>query len=243
MSTNNHGRIPRGIVRFHTYINTTTPYLTANSNANATRLGITAAEATQWASYNTTDGLYYPTWSNKKIRTTDMTDNLHLNSKNFRLFNKTAKLLDRIAASPAAVLMDFEVFNIIHNNPAATGSATQRTASIEDTVVVAVFYKGGGRIKFQCRPDSTAAKSHIPDGSDRLEIQVKLRLATAAASTGPDDSMAQWNQLSSNAIVTIDFTPANVGKGLVIDVFFRWVDSIHPNRNGAYTSMMTLSIS
>jgi len=237
---NKGGRIPRGIVRFHTYINTTTAYLTA---AVIARLGLPAAWVTAWTGFNTTDGLYYPAWSNKHSRTTDLTNNLHANSKACRSWNKTNHFLDFIAASPNAVLMDFEVFNIEHNSPVVTGLPTARISNIEDTVVVSVFYKGGGRIKFQCRPDSTAAKSHIPDGADRLEIRAKLRLSTAAASTGPDDSMPQWNQMSSTAIVTIDFTPANVGKGMVVDLYFRWVDSIHPQRNGPYTAMMTLSIS
>ena len=234
------GRIPRGIVRFHTYINLTAAYLTA---AVVARLGITAAWLAEWLSFNTQDGTYYPAWSNKHTRTTDLKNNLHANNKACRDWNKTNHFLDFIAASPNAVLMDFEVFNIAHNSPAVTGLPTGRVGTIEDTVVVSVFYKGGGRIKFQCRPDSTSAKSHIPDGADRLEIRAKLRLSTAAASTGPDDSMPQWNQMSPKAIVTIDFTPANVGKGMVVDLYFRWVDSVNPHRNGPYTAMMTLSIS
>jgi hypothetical protein len=239
--TKKGGRIERGIVRFHTYINTTTNYFTANSNANATRLGITDDEVTEWVGFNTTDALYYPTWSNKKIRTTDLTASLHLNSKNCRAFNKTSKLLDRIAASPAAVLMDYEVFNIEHNSPAATGIATQRKTGIEDTVVVSVFYNGGGRVKFQCRPDQSTNKSHIPEGADHLEVRCKLVAPVGGvASTGPDDSQAEWNTLSSKAIVVLDFTPENVGQKAYL--FFRWVDSKHPERNGAWTTVLVITI-
>ncbi|HEX7412517.1 MAG TPA: hypothetical protein VF411_00630 [Bacteroidia bacterium] len=243
-------RITRGIVRFHTYVNLAATWLNALAPVqppagnpplyNWQRIGWTAAELAAWMAFVTEDARWYPDWSNKKIRTTDMTDKLHANNAACRKLNKNNKLLDRIAASPNAVLMDFEVFNIAHNSPVVTGAATQRTGNIEDTVVVSVFYKGGGRIKFQCRPDSTAAKSHIPDGSDHLEIRVKLRKATDAKSTGPDDSTPKWNQLSTKAIVTIDFMPDNVG--MLIDLYFRFTDSVHPNRNGPYTSMMTLSI-
>src|ERR1035437_359997 len=119
--------------RFHTYINSTTTYLTANANANATRLGWTAAEVASWINFNTIDGGIYPTWSNKKLRTTDMTNNLKLNIQNCHTLNKTNKLLDRIAASPAATLMDMEVFGI-KKGALASSTATQKTGSINDAV-------------------------------------------------------------------------------------------------------------
>ena len=147
-------------------------------------------------------------------------------------FNKTSKLLGRIAASPAAVLMDFEVFSIHHNNPAVINpKATLKTGGIKDTVVVSVFYNGGGRIKFQCRPDQTTNKSHIPEGADCLEVLCKLVASTDPARNGPDDSQAQWNKISSSAIVVLDFTPVNVGQKAYL--FFRWVDSKRAQRNGA----------
>jgi hypothetical protein len=149
--------------------------------------------------------------------------------------------LDFIAANPNAVLMDFEVFNIAHNSPAVTGVATARTTNIEETVMVSVFYKGGGGIKFQCRPKGTSGKSHIPDGSDELEIRIKLRKATDPVSTGPDDTTPAWNQISTKSVVTVNFTPANIN--MVIDVYFRFIDSKHLHRAGTYTPVMTLTVS
>ncbi|HEX7414468.1 MAG TPA: hypothetical protein VF411_10540 [Bacteroidia bacterium] len=233
-------RITSSLTRYHTYINLTLGYLTA---AICSRLGIptgTGSWLAQWTAFGTEDGLYYPNWSNKKIRTTDMTDHLKANIKACKAFNKSAKFLDFIAANPNAILMDFEVFNITHNSPAATGVATERTAVIDHTVVISVFYQGGGRIKFQCRPKGTSGKSHIPEGSDELEMRIKLRKTTDPVSTGPDDSTPAWNQKSSKAIVTVDFTPANIH--MAIDVYARFIDSKHLSRAGAYTPVMTLGV-
>src|ERR1035437_2383713 len=124
---------PGSKVRFHTYINNTTIYLSANANANATRFGWTTAEVASWVGFNTIDGNIYPTWSNKKLRTTDMTNNLKLNIQNCHALNKTNKLLDRIAASPSATLMDLEVFGI-KKGALASSTATQKTGSINDAV-------------------------------------------------------------------------------------------------------------
>src|SRR5271157_1175004 len=139
MATNKKGRVPLDIIKFHPYINTTTAYLTANSNANATRLGITAAEVTTWSGFNTVDGQYYPNWGNKKIRSTDLTNNLKANITNCHNFNRSNKLLDRIAASPAATLLDLETFDI-HTGTQLKSAATLHTANIADTVVVNISY-------------------------------------------------------------------------------------------------------
>ena len=234
--TKTHGRIPRTITKFHPFINTTTAYLTANSNANATRLGLTAAEVTQLIAFNTTDGLYFPNYSNKKLRNTDIVNNLNLNIKNYINFNKTNKILDRIAASPAVTLLDLETFNI-HKGALQKTVATHLTSNIADIVVPNIVYLGGGRLRYECRPDQSNNKSHIPAGADHIEVRVKLG---DPAPVSADNTDAQWLVISSKAIVVQDFTPANVGKRIYL--FFRWIDSKHPQRNGAWTAMMSIVI-
>jgi hypothetical protein len=115
---------------------------------------IRAAEVTQWTSFNTTDGNYFPNWSNKKIRTTDMTNNLKANIKSCLNFNKTNKILDRIAASTSATLLDLETFDI-HAGSTLKSAPVHSTANIADIVVVNVLYLGGGRLQYNCRPDQT----------------------------------------------------------------------------------------
>ncbi len=237
MSTNKKGRIPFEILDYHQFINITNAYLTAGGNANATRLGITASEVTTWTGFNTVDGQYFPNWSNKKIRTTDMTNNLKANIKNCHNFNKSNKILDRIAASPAATLLNLETFNI-HAGSQLKSAPVYHTADITDTVVVNIAYLGGGRLQFNCRPDQTSNRSHIPDGADRLEVRAKVG---DPAPVSADNTDAQWLVVSSKATVVEDFTTANVGKHVYL--FFRWADSKRPQRNGPWSAMMNVVVS
>ena len=234
--THRQGRIPNTILKFHPYINTTNAYMTASSNANAIRLGWTPAEIAQWTAINTADTQIYPSWSNKRIRTSDMVQNLKTNIKNCINFNKANKLLDRIAASPAATLMDLETFDI-HKGATQKTVATHHTGNIADIVVPHIVYLGGGRLRYECRPDQTNKRSHMPDGADHLEVRVKLGDPAPASA---DNTDAQWLIMSSRAIVEQDFTAANIGQHIFI--FFRWIDSKHPQRNGAWTAMMTVMI-
>jgi len=229
-------RIPYGIFKCHTFLNQTSTYLSANTNANGLRLGLTAAEITQWVAFNTTDGLYYPAWSNPSSRTSDLTHNLKLNISNLRAFNKANKILDRIAASLAATVLDLETFNI-NSTSILKSSAVIPKANITDNVVVNIVYLGGGRLQYNCRPNQTAKRSHIAEDADRLEVRVKLG---DPAPTSADNTDAQWVLLSSKATVTQDFGSANVGKRAYL--YFRWADSKRPHRNGPWTAMMNVII-
>lgn len=229
-------RIPTGILKFHAFIGLTSEYMTANSNENGLRLGWTIAEINQWATYKTTDDVYYPKWIDKIIRNTDTTNHLKENISNCRTFDRTHKLIDRIASSPNAVLRDYEVFNI-HEGILKDKVKSTPTAEIKETVEYFIKYVGGGRIIHSCRPNGTVNKSHIPEGADGIEIRCKVG---DPAPTDPDNTEVKYLRISTSATVTQDFGSANVGKKAYL--YYRWVDLKNPHRNGPWTLMITIAI-
>jgi len=139
-----HARAPRGIDSFNKYIVRTVHYLQEGIPiTHAVRLGITEEELkflltllVSWTS------LYELYGDKKNSRTTAVIAQLHNIVNQFLEYDKGHHLLDRIASSPNATIVDMEIFNI--RNGALRRSArsivskpiTEAVSAILEAVVV-----------------------------------------------------------------------------------------------------------
>lgn len=230
----NSTRVPRGIDSFNKYIVSTSSYLQEGTpTTHAARLGITEEELkfilallASWTS------LYKLYGDKKNSRTTAVIDQLHDNVDQFVDYDKEHHLLDRIASSPNATIIDMETFNI--RNGALQRSARSTTSKpITDAVSAILDAVGGGMVSVKCYNTESSRPSIFSD-SDCIQF------AYAVGSTPPTSVLASGltQGLSSKASFTISTGADNGGKNLYI--FFRWYNSRHPELAGPWCAMVTI---
>ena len=229
-------RIPHSIVDFHGFLTTTCAYLVLGTPNNATLLGWTAAELTTWTGYLTAWQPYYIKYLDKRnARTPAVTEILNGFIDKACAYNKSHKLLDRIAASTSATTTDLNIFRIKTSGVTKKATRTVSTTPVEISVSPAFVLVGGGVIKVKCK-NNTDKGQHIVEGSDSVQYVYKI---DDKAPEGADDSGLS-SGLSTKASFSLSLGSSNSGKPLYI--FFRWYNTKHPELAGPWTPLQTLSI-
>ncbi|MGD0709700.1 MAG: hypothetical protein ABR968_00820 [Bacteroidales bacterium] len=124
-------RIPREIAPFVPFMDETDDYQKAidpvTTHFRYLNWGWTAAESAQYTTYRQQADALYDKWSDKKLRNTDITEQLHQTIDNTVKFDQVHHLLDRISCSPMppAINTDFVVFKIKKGTPLADVSLTR----------------------------------------------------------------------------------------------------------------------
>ncbi|MBB3188291.1 hypothetical protein [Microbacter margulisiae] len=218
----NTARIPRSINQFDEYITTTTAYLEAGTpTTNATRLGITEEEVTQWKSFNTQWSPLYALYVDKKnSRTTTVKDKLLKIISNTVDFNKLSHFLDRIAASVSVTIDDLAMFHI----GKGTLDAEARTVGekpIQESVSVTLAPLGGNVVSVKCR-SSIGSRYSIYPGANCVQYLYMVSETPPESEEAPGLKM----NISTKAIFNLSLGAGNIGKFLYI--YLRWYNTKHP---------------
>ena len=226
-------RIPRTIDEFNPYIVNTNAYLLAGTPTNWSRLGWVQGEMTQWTGFVTLWNPLYPKYADKKgSRTTAIKDQLLLIIKQCITLDKTNHLLDRIAASPNATIIDMETFHI-KKGVLQDVVHTQMRSSNSESIVAALQPLGGGDVSIKCRTSHDSKRGSIADGADSVQYVFQVG---GTAPTGADDAGLN-KEISTHASFTLNLGTSASEKKLYI--FFRWYNTKHPDLAGPWCSLQT----
>lgn len=228
-------RIPRSIDDFSPYINITGTYFTEGRPTNASRLGITEAEVAAWQAFGATWAPLYLKYGDKKnTRTTAVIDQLHEVINNCVAYDQTNHILDRIAASTAATIIDFETFNI-KSGPLEKTTRSRPVTPISELVSPTIQPIGGGTMSVKCYT-STSQRAGIYAGADC--VQYLYAVGTTPPASAADEGLKAG--ISTRASFFLDLETASSGKYLYI--YLRWYNTKHPNLAGPWCSLNTMLI-
>ena len=145
---------------------------------------------------------------------------------------------------------DRNVLNIAH--PVTTH--TTPSTAIAAKCFVDITMLGQGEVKFECRASADANRSGKAEGSDAVEVafcslpmvEVKAGDGSILASKvkprqmmGPSEA-TNFNTFTK-AIFTMQFPDTDLGNDL--QLFGRWINTKHPELNGAWSGLYTVIIS
>ena len=226
-------RIPRTISPMNVYINVAVPYFDLGTPKNSVRLGIEDEEVTTLKGFLTQWNLLYARYADKSgSRTTLVIDQLNNLIQDFIEFDKSHKLLDRIASSLEATVADFSTFNIAPRNRTQSKVIAK---SIGEQVQPILQVMGGGVVSVKCYSNESSRPS-IHSMANCL--QYAYTVGTAPAS--PLDEALKI-ELSTRASFNLSIGADNMGKQLFI--YFRWYNTIHPDLSGPWSNVQATWLS
>lgn len=228
-------RIPRSITSFNTYLTNTSAYLQEGTPTNAERLSIEPEESTFWTTtYSTWQPLYAKYNDKKNNRTTAIILQLKNLIRDFLSYDKSHHLLDRVAASMNATVIDLETLNI-KKGPLQKTTKTIPSTPIETLVIPKLKPIGGGVVAVKCQNDSNNRTAII---SNANTVQYRYTVGTEAPLSANDENLEMG--LSTRASFDIPLNAGNAGKNLYI--YFRWNNTKHSEIAGPWCSMKTTLI-
>jgi hypothetical protein len=235
-------RVPQADDEFNAYINGTTKHLLLPDAAFATnwqRLGITAAEKTQWVAYkNDWNTKWGKVVGNKLNGISSSVDTSAKNKakKDFNdwLVDPAMNKLDRIASSPNIEEKDRPVFNLKLRDNVPTSRPKIETAPFVDLKA-----KDGGGIQFTCKVESDSNNSNMHPESDVVEMMWVLQNINAPAPNNPESLPGRHT--STKAIFDKEFGVENAGKRLYC--YLRWANLSNPEKSGPWNQITTIVIS
>jgi len=224
-------RIPRLISTFNSYIGNTSAHLAANSRENnATRLGLTEAEAARWAElYKEWKSLYLLYSDKTNSRTISVKNNLLLIIDKVVMFDRTNHILDRIASSGRATIEDAGVFRI-KKGITAKKNHSKPQVSISEPVFAAFRQLGGGMMQVRCH-SSSSNRASIYGNADC--VQFLYCVGDTPPTSAGDAGLSK--DLSSKAIFVLPTGAESSGKYLYI--YFRWYNTRHPLLAGPWSGL------
>jgi hypothetical protein len=252
-------RIPRKLAAFIVYITTVNNYLQnplpGESEPRGKTLGMTAAELTKLADFvklfMSGDPAHPGLWdlhSNKDTKTFSTRQNMEDAVKEFGSFFRP--ILNRMAASTIITNNDRNVLNIAHP---VTGHTTPKTA-ITAKCFVDVTMLGQCEVKFECRASADANRSGKAEGSDAVEVafcslpmvdekdgdgNILASKVKPRQMMGPSE--ATDHSISTKALFMLKFADSQQGNNL--QLFFRWINTKHPDLAGPWSSLISVIIS
>lgn len=225
-------RIPRGIINFNAFIINTNGFLLAGNPTNGTRLGILAAEQTQWTLFVTQWTPIFAKYIDKKgTRTTVIKDQLHAIIAAAVKFDQQVHMIDRIASSPAVTIADMEMFNIKKGILQKT-SRGMYTSSITETVIPSIMPLGGGTVQVKCYSNQGVRAGILPDAD---AVQYTYMVGEKAPDSA--DASELNKEVSTRGTFSLNLGGAAAGKTLYI--YFRWYCITTPSLSGPWTSVQT----
>jgi hypothetical protein len=253
------GRIPVKLETFITYIVMVNDYLNtvqpSDTAKRGTILGMSDEELAQLDSFVkkfvSGDPDHPGFWDLHKDKTTktqttrqDMVDT----KKTFCSFFRP--ILDRISGSASITNTDRDKLNIAH----PVTSHTTPKAAIASDCFVNITMLGQCKVSFECRASADEARASKAEGADAVEMAYKsLPLEDEKDSEGnptgrkikPRQMMgpseATDRSISTKALFTMTFEDTHLGNNL--QMFFRWINTKHPDLAGPWSSLLSEIIS
>jgi hypothetical protein len=229
-------RIPRLISTFNTYIHNTSLYLAAGTPVNnATRLGLTEAEANRWAQLAEEWKPLYLLYSDKNVsRTIAIKEHLLNIIRKTVDFDRKNHILDRIGASAQATIEDTGEFRIKKGGTAKKNHTIPQNP-ITEPVSVSFQPIGGGMIRVKCY-GTTSQRAGIFRKADSVQFLYTVGKTPPASA----EEAGLSKDLSSKAIFTLTLGPGSSGNYLYI--YFRWYNTRHPKLAGPWSSLNITAI-
>jgi hypothetical protein len=144
-------------------------------------------------------------------------------------------ILDRIASSPAAIIVDFETFNIKKGQLQKSTRSLAVTA-ITDVVTATVQPLGVASFSVKCRSNFGTRASIYP-GADSVQYVYQIGDTPPASY----DAVGLTKEISTRASFKLNLGGDASGKTLYI--FFRWYNTKHPELAAPWSIMQTMIIS
>lgn len=228
-------RIPRSIHPFNGFLVNSNAYFLAGTPTNATRLGFTSSEITQWTSYLTQWSPLYLKYCDKaNSRTTSIIEQLNAIIDKLVLFDQTNHILDRIASSTSATIIDLETFNIKSGQLQKT-TRTISTTPIAEQVSVTLQPIGGGTVNIKCYT-ATGARPGICDGADC--VQFLYSVGSTPPASAEDNGLKK--EISTKGAFNLVLGASSSAQNLY--VYFRWYNARRPELAGTWSSMQSTLI-
>ena len=222
-------RIPDTIAEFNTYIDNTDDYQKAGTPSNATRLGLSTQNSTDWSKKRQAWDTQYKKYIDPAQRTSVVTADLNKLMADFRTF--ALPLLNIVASSLVATNTDAQTFNVVLST--AHKKPSHPTAPIIAEIMADGHAVGGGDVDFKCRTSTDASRASIADGADCVQYAYKIG---DPAPANPSDGTTK--EISTKASFRF-----HAGKtGVKMYVFFRWYNTKHPELAGSWGNMLTINL-
>jgi hypothetical protein len=246
--------IPRTIAGFDTYIVKTNAYLVLGTPTNAVRFNWSPAVLTAWQAFKTQWVPLHIQYADKKgQRTTAITEQLYIIIANAVAYAQTNKLVELVKATVGLTALDCETFNLpvkmatpvtgVHTTTSIPSNA--RLAPTGEQVYPSLKPVGGGIVRCKCFTEAArSGRPHKLSGFDLIEYRYKVIAlgtpnAPALLPTDPSDTSLTIGH-NSRASFLLPTGTNNTGKLLCI--FFRWVNSKHPETDGPESTCFTTTI-
>jgi hypothetical protein len=124
-------------------------------------------------------------------------------------------------------------------------ASTLRTAAGATTEQLFASFKSLGSCMYEihCKTAVDASRASCPEGKIvQFAYNIVGRVAAGAVQPAPALSAADCSLqgVSTHALFTYDFEPANAGK--IMYIFFRWFDLHHPEKSGPWGALITINL-
>jgi len=217
-------RVPRIISLFDVYVTTSDDHLQADDTSNPghpnyERLGLSAAQATDWDDRRQEWDDLYDKYGTKGTRTDVVREQVANFMKSFREFANP--LLNMMAANPAATVLDGAKLNFKLTRKAPS----KRTTQITETIFPSIQSLGGNEFFFSFRAIADSKRASLLKGVDSVIAWYKIVTnEPVSASIEPDET---WNSIVFYKSRNTFKTPAG-SKGKYLLIAFQWAYT--PNR-------------
>lgn len=234
------GRVPQKDSEFNTYIiNTDDVLQEVGPPTGATRLGLSAPEATDWHNYRTQWETTYTAYSNPATRTSTITQAKNQLKDEFTAFSRM--LLKRIESSANLTLDDRAIFNL----PIADTTPTARGPILEIPSGNFVGL-GGGKLEVRAKRTTDAARVSMHPLADVVEIKYTIENDPASppmpippgSDNNPD--LFPHSQVSTKAQFVLTFSNVYLGKRIVAAM--RWINLTDPANNSGWSDLFSTVI-
>lgn len=228
-------RIPRTITPFNGYLLNTNTYLLAGTPVNATRLGITTPETTQWTAFVAQWTPLYMKYCDKaNSRTTAVIEQLNAIIDKVVLFDQTNHILDRIASNTSATIVDLETFNIKTGLLQKT-TRTISTTPISEIVTATVLPAGGGTVNIKCYT-ATSGRPGICKEGDCVQYLYSV------GNTAPTSAEAEGLQKEISTKGAFNLVLGAASSTQFLYIYFRWYNTRRPELAGTWSNLQTTLI-
>jgi hypothetical protein len=253
------GRIPKKLAAFITYIMVVNDYLhlvaPGDTDPRGIVLGMTPDDLTKLKNFVTSlisgDPVHPGAWdlhSKKSTKTSTTRQNMEDIMNEFGDFFRPE--LNRMAAASNITNGDRDVLNIAR----PVVSHTKPSTAIAAKCFVDITMLGQCEAKFECRASADANRSGKADGADAVEVafcslpmvdQKDGDASILASKVKPRQMMgpseATDHSISTKALFTLTFPDSQLGNNL--QLFFRWINTKHPDLAGPWSSLFSVIIS
>ncbi len=228
-------RMPKSIPAFSVYLEGAVDYLLAGApQTNADRLGLEEIDVQSLSDIRDRWLPLYQLYENKRnTRTSIITSQLHELMQETRDLDIDRHILDRIASSPNATLIDLSTFNI--KAGALAKKAQRLTDSLEARVLPDILQMSGGVLLIKCY-NNLDLRRGIVEGANSLEY--RYRVSDEEPATADEEGLISG--LSTKASFKLKLGQKSGNKQL--HIFFRWYNTKYPELAGPWSNLFTVTI-